>query len=210
MNFSNFSDKIKQIDTIKLGGQYSQFKLAPKLRLQFSEEKIAKSTPKKAAVLALFYPDKNNKTRFLLTQRASYNGAHSAQISFVGGKQDANETIKQTALRETFEEVGIAKNQIQIVRELTHNYIPPSNFMVTPFLGVMQKTPNFSPNYEVEKIIEVLMDDLLNEKNISSTILSTSYMKEIEVPCFKLNHKIVWGATAMILSEIKDLLKELL
>lgn len=207
MNFTDFSAKIDQYSTAKLGGRESQFKLVPELRVKISDEKIKNSNPRKAAVMALFYPDKQNNTRFLLTQRASYNGTHSAQISFAGGKSEENETAEQTAKRETFEEVGV--NNIKVVRELSETYIPPSNFLVTPFLGIVNNQPLFAPNEEVEEIIEVLVSDLLSDDNLSSVELETSYMKKIEVPCFKLNNHIVWGATAMILSEIKDLLLEI-
>lgn len=210
MNFTSFSAKIKVLETAKLGGQPSQFKLVPELRTKFSEEKIKKSNPRDAAVVALFFPDKNNKTRFLLTERASYNGTHSAQISFAGGKSEAPETLVETAKRETFEEVGVLQKDIRIIRQLSTTYIPPSNFLVTPFLGVVHSTPAFVANYEVESIIEVLATDLLDQNNLSSVELETSYMKKIEVPCFKLNGYIVWGATAMILSEIKDLLQEVI
>lgn len=208
MDFNHFTDKVDTFKLKELGGQKAQFKLVPKIRLEFSNEKIKSSNPTKAAVLALFYPDEQNQTRFLLTQRASYKGTHSAQISFPGGKTNQSDlNLKNTALRETNEEIGIAENAVKIIRELTTTYIPPSNFIVSPFLGILEQTPIFKTNYEVASTIEVLLDDLLNDQNISSKIMSTSYMKDIEVPCFKLNDYVVWGATAMILSEIKDLIK---
>ncbi len=208
MIFSDFINQIEKLQQKKLGGLTSQFKLAPKLRTRFSEELIQSKNPRKAAVLALFYPDNNNQTRFLLTERASYNGTHSSQISFPGGKFDkADKNLKDTALRETFEEVGVASKNIQILRQTSEAYIPPSNFLVAPFIGVSKKTPNFIPNEEVANVIEVLLADLLDDQNLTHVAMETSYMKNIEVPCFKLNNYIVWGATAMMLSEIKDLLK---
>ena len=86
MNFTQFLSKIDQLQSISLGGLEAQFKLAPKLRLKYDEQKIKASNPKKAAVLALFYPNDQNEASFLLTERASYKGTHSAQISFPGGK----------------------------------------------------------------------------------------------------------------------------
>ncbi|CAM1354470.1 NUDIX hydrolase [Tenacibaculum insulae] len=208
MIFSDFKNQIEILQQKPLGGLNAQFKLAPKLRMQFSQELINSKNPRKAAVLALFYPDKNNNTRFLLTKRANYNGKHSDQISFPGGKidkEDAN--FKTTALRETFEEVGVPSSEIKIIRQLSDSYIPPSNFLVAPFIGFSQEKPIFKPNYEVASIIEVLVSDLLNDANLTSINMETSYMKNIDVPCFKLNDYIVWGATAMMLSEIKDLFK---
>jgi len=162
---------------------------------------------KKAAVLSLFYPNHKNETCFLLTQRASYKGTHSAQISFPGGKiEKSDKNLQETALRETFEEVGILQTSIRVIRELTDVYIPPSNFLVTPFMSFVDEKPTFKINNEVKTTINVLVSDLLNDKNISSVNMNTSYMKNVEVPCFKLNNFIVWGATAMMLAEIKELL----
>ncbi|MGB5462178.1 MAG: coenzyme A pyrophosphatase, partial [Aureibaculum sp.] len=107
------------------------------------------------------------------------------------------------------EEIGVGKNDIMIFREMTKTYIPPSNFLVTPFLGIINTTPSFKTNEEVERLIEVNVKALLDERSISSKNLTTSYMKNVDVPCFKLNDYTVWGATAMMLSEIKDLLKSI-
>lgn len=208
MNFIQFKNKIEDFKGKKLGGLAAQFKLAPELRLQFSEDKIKAKNPRKAAVLALFYPNKQNKTTFLLTERARYKGTHSAQISFPGGKYDKEDiNLQATAIRETFEEVGVKPNKINVIRELTSVYIPPSNFLATPFLSFTEKQPVFAKNYEVENTIEVQLEDLLDEASLTTKAVQTSYMGKTEVPCFRLNNCIVWGATAMMLSEIKELLK---
>ena len=208
MNFKNFTDKIEDFKNVELGGLDAQFKMAPKLRLQYDKDKIAANNPRKAAVLALFYPNKKNETTLLLTQRPSYKGIHSAQISFPGGKAEKTDgNLKETALRETFEEVGVQTSSIKIIRELTDVYIPPSNFLATPFLGFIDKKPAFILNHEVANTIEILVSELLNENNITTVNLTTSYMKNIDVPCFKINDYVIWGATGMMLSEIKELLR---
>ena len=209
MKFKEFLSNVNQIKNKPLGGLDSQFRLAPKMRLQYDEDKIKARNPKKAAVLALFYPDKNGNTRFLLTQRASYNGTHSAQISFPGGKiEQSDKNLEETALREAFEEVSIPMETVAMIREITDVYIPPSNFLATPFIAYSDTRPEFIANSEVENLIEVLIEDLLNDNNITSINMNTSYMENIEVPCFKLNDYIVWGATAMMLNEIKELIKQ--
>ena len=208
MNFIDFKNKIAILQTNTLGGLEVQFRLTPKMRLQYDAASIQENNPRKASVLALFYPNTEGEACFLLTQRARYNGTHSAQISFPGGKIDkTDKNLKKAALRETFEEVGVLESSINVIRELTDVYIPPSNFLVTPFIGFVDKRPVFDLNYEVDKVIEVLVSDLLNDSNITSIKMSTSYMDNVNIPCFKLNDYIVWGATAMILSEIKELLK---
>jgi 8-oxo-dGTP pyrophosphatase MutT (NUDIX family) len=172
-------------------------------------ESIQKENPKKAAVLALFYPDRSNLTNFLLILRASYDGTHASQVGFPGGKFESEDgNLEFTALRETSEEVGIPIEEIKLVRKITDTYIPPSNFMVSPYVGISYKRPVFRTNHEVEELIEVPLQDLLNEESVSIRNLTTSYMQNIDVPCFHLNNRIVWGATAMMLSEIKDLIKE--
>ena len=208
MDFNYFLSKINYLKSSKLGGLNAQFRMAPKMRLQYSEDKIKYNKPKKAAVLALFYPNRRGDTCFLLTQRANYKGIHSSQISFPGGKVDfIDKSLKETVLRETFEEVGVEQNNITIIRQITDVYIPPSNFLAAPFMGYTNQKPIFTINNEVERTIDVLVKDLLDNTFISSINISTSYAKNIDVPCFKLNNYAVWGATAMVLNEIKELLK---
>ena len=208
MNFKDFINKIEDYKTLNLGGLDAQFKMAPKLRLKYNKDKITANKPRKAAVLALFYPNKINETTLLLTQRATYKGTHSAQISFPGGKtEESDKNLETTALREAFEEVGVVSSSVKMIRELTDIYIPPSNFLATPFLGFVDEKPNFILNHEVAKIIEISVSDLLNDKHLTTVNLTTSYMKNIDVPCFKIDNHIIWGATGMMLSEIKELLK---
>lgn len=208
MKVSEFLEKIDQLKFRKLGGLDAQFKLAPELRLRYNKEKIKALNPKIAAVLALFFPDNENNINLLLTKRASYKGIHSAQVSFPGGKFETfDNNLKDTALRETFEEVGVESNSIEVLRELTDVYIPPSNFLATPFIGFSNSQLVFNFNYEVENLLFISIDQILDDNNISEVKMTTSYMENMNVPCFKINETIIWGATAMMLSEIKELLK---
>ena len=209
MEFKDFLSKISIINTIieeeNYDGKKFQLKMTPKERLDFDMKSI--KNPKKAAVLALVYP-KNNKTYFLLTLRADYKGTHASQISFPGGKFDSlDKDLIHTALREANEEVGIKSNSINTIIPLSKLYIPPSNFWVNPYVGITAKTPNFTKNYEVAELLEVSLDDLLNDDFVIYRNISTSYANNIEVPCFLLNNYVVWGATAMILSELKEIIK---
>ena len=210
MNFELFLKNIEVFKNTQLPGIEAQFKLAPKMRLEYNAKKIEANNPKIAAVLALFYPNQNNEVSLLLTKRANYIGTHSGQISFPGGKFEKSDlNLKETALRETFEEVGIFQEKIDIVREITEVYIPPSNFSVTPFIGILNDIPVFKLNSEVAKIIEIPFPDLLDDTMLASISISNSYMKETSVPCFNFDGSVIWGATAMILSEIKELLKNM-
>lgn len=194
MNFKKFTNHIEELKKIELGGLEAQFKLAPKLRLKYDKQKIQAKNPKKAAVLALFYPNKKNETSILLTQRASYKGTHSAQISFPGGKvEKTDKNLQETALREAFEEVGIQKEDVTVIREMTDVYIPPSNFLATPFIAYANAEPKYLINHEVDSIIEITVNDLLSESSITSITMNTSYMDNIDVPAFSINSKIIWG-----------------
>ena len=210
MNFELFLKNIEVFKNTQLPGIEAQFKLAPKMRLEYNAKKIEANNPKIAAVLALFYPNQNNDVSLLLTKRANYIGTHSGQISFPGGKFEKSDlNLKETALRETFEEVGIFQEKIDILREITEVYIPPSNFSVTPFIGILNDIPVFKLNSEVAKIIEIPFPDLLDDTMLASISITNSYMKETSVPCFNFDGSVIWGATAMILSEIKELLKNI-
>lgn len=208
MDFNIFKNKIDAYALTKLGGLNAQFKLAPASRKPYLKELVISNDAKKSAVLALFYPNKNNETVFILTLRANYKGTHASQISFPGGKyENFDKNLKRTAIRETNEEIGINPSDISIFKQLTNVYIPPSNFLVTPFIGFLSSAPTFKLNHEVEKIISVKLSELLSKDCLSTTKVTTSYATNMKVPCFILNETIVWGATAMILSEIRELLK---
>jgi 8-oxo-dGTP pyrophosphatase MutT (NUDIX family) len=210
MDFNDFKNNVSKLSEIPLGGLEAQFELAPKFRKKYTQKLIDAKNAKKAAVLALFYPNEQGKTCFLLTLRANYNGTHASQISFPGGKFNSSDhSLENTALRETQEEVGICPNDVYIFKQMTDVYIPPSNFMVTPFLGLLDYTPTLTKNEEVAENIWVLLEDLFNDRACSTTIVTTSYAENMPVPCFNLSNFMVWGATAMMLNEIKLLLKEI-
>lgn len=168
--------------------------------------------PKEAAVLALFYPNEFERTQLLLILRKTYSGVHSNQIGFPGGKREASDAdLRETALRETHEEVGVSPEKVTIIRSLSQVYIPPSNFEVQPYIGLSHSQPSFvRQESEVERIVEVALGDFLDDSNLFHQNLSTSYAKNVEVPAFRLEGHTVWGATAMMLSEIKELLKQAL
>lgn len=166
-------------------------------------------SPRIAAVLILLYPIKN-KTHFALIKRPNYEGSHSGQIAFPGGKQEPEDiSITQTALREAEEETNIKSKDVTIVGKLSQIFIPPSNFLVTPVLGFSNNQPEFVPEKrEVESIIEVPLFDLLNHKVLPETTISLKNGERLSTPYFSLNTKVVWGATAMILNELKYLMLE--
>jgi len=178
--------------------------LAPYRKITFDKSEIKNA--KKSAVLVLFYV-KNNELYLALMQRATYKGTHSGQISFSGGKQEQTDKNSiETALREANEEIGIIATDVAIVGQLTNVYIPVSNFYVTPIVGILNYYPNFIiDKHEVKEVVEVKLTNLMNAKIVKQKIkLSTN--TTLKVPSFVFNDKIIWGATALILNELKYIL----
>jgi 8-oxo-dGTP pyrophosphatase MutT (NUDIX family) len=210
MDFQEFLEYVPKLMTAELPAEVSHIKMAPLERIESLknfDRGIKK--PKIAAVMMLFYP-KNGVTHLVLIVRNSYKGVHSAQIAFPGGKYEVQDEIfENTALRETHEEVGIHPNIMEIIKTFTPMYIPPSDFMVHPFLGICKEEIVFVPDpKEVANIIELPLTVFLSDAIITDTNLTTSYANDISVPAFKIEEHIVWGATAMMLSELKDVLKD--
>lgn len=212
MDFQDFMTHIPKIEQETLLGELAHQIMSPPERADLVRDMDFETiNPKKAAVMMLFYP-KNKKTHLVLIVRNSYKGVHSAQIAFPGGKVESSDlNFQETALRETEEEVGVLRNKIQVIRAFTEIYIPPSNFMVYPFLGFSEDELIFLPDpEEVAGIIELPLKDFLNEDLVVNHNMSTSYSIDIQVPAFQIQEHVVWGATAMMLSELKETLKKVL
>ncbi len=210
MDFDKFREYIPKILTQTLPGETSHFEMIPPERMViFKNGGIDESNARKACVMMLFYP-KNNEAHLVLILRNSYKGVHSSQIGFPGGKvEETDVSLEDTALRETFEEIGISRDLIQVLRPFTPIYIPPSNFKVFPFLGYSTQELTFVPDdREVFGIIELPLSVLLDENNLVTKTLSTSYMEEVSVPAFKFEEYYIWGATSQMLNELKDVLKK--
>lgn len=163
------------------------------------------------AVLLLLYCHEN-EIHLVLTKRREDLHSHAGQISFPGGSQEESETLLATALRETEEEVGVPTTAVRSIGQLTTIYIPPSGFLVHPFVGWYQNgsSPQFTPcQDEVAQIIEVPLTTLLDPQTAVAEPWDFKGHK-VMVPYFAIQEHKVWGATAIMLSEFIERLRTVL
>ena len=212
MDFQDFLKYLPKIEKEKLLSVEAHLKMAPLERISsLSSKDYLDKNPKKAAVMMLLYP-RNNKVHLALIVRNSYPGIHASQIAFPGGKVEPSDIdLQHTALRETHEEIGVMPNLVQVVKPFSELYIPPSNFLVSPFLGIINEEVTFVPSpYEVKRVLELPLEELLDDRIITQVKMSTSYADNISVPVFNVDKYVVWGATAMMMSELKETIRKVL
>lgn len=212
MDFSDFLKYVPKIAKESLPATIAHAKMIPPERIELlNNQDFSQMIPKKAAVLMLLYP-KNRITHLALIVRNSYPGIHASQIAFPGGKvEDFDLSLSETALRETHEEIGVAAKKVTVIKAFTEVYIPPSNFLVSPFLGFSEEELSFTLSVdEVDEVIELPLYQFLDDKIVVTVNMSTSYASNIQVPAFQINDHLVWGATAMMMSELKEIIKKVL
>lgn len=163
---------------------------------------------KRAGVLVLLYL-KGTHVFIVLTRRTDLVEHHQAQISFPGGRQEEGETFEQTALRETKEELGIQPSAIQILGKLTPLYIPPTDYCIYPVVAQMKEHPQFNPSpHEVAEVLEIPLDYLIDPQTVQREMW-TLHGKDVDVPFYFFEGNKIWGATAMVLAELVEILKNL-
>jgi 8-oxo-dGTP pyrophosphatase MutT (NUDIX family) len=202
---SQIENRLKQ----PLPGVEAQFKMAPAIRKPMDFADMMKNDPVKSSVLVLLYP-KNGELSTILIKRNEYDGMHSNQVSLPGGKMDATDRDEaHTALREAEEEIGVIVNDIKLLGRLTTFYVQPSNFIVYPFVGYIDYTPEFKPDpNEVQHLIEAPLNKLRDKSSIKQADIKVREFV-INAPYYDIDNHIVWGATAMILSEFVTILDQL-
>jgi 8-oxo-dGTP pyrophosphatase MutT (NUDIX family) len=209
IKYLSFKDKLVQALTDPLPGVVSQMKMVPAIRQKEMEKRSWDNSARKAAVLICFYPDGEEDIHLALIRRNDYDGVHSGQISFPGGKYEEDDRdLTHTALREAEEETNILMKSVDVLGEITSVYIPPSNFIVSPVVGCTPKKPDFiAEKSEVQEILSISIKDLLDPANRQVKDIPHREYNIIDVPCFYIQGHIIWGATAMILSEMLDVIQ---
>jgi len=207
MDFQRFITQLKITINNDLPGEESHKKMRV-IYDQSIELPFSKINSTQAAVLILLYLA-DNEIYFFLTKRTDELKHHKGQISLPGGTQEGNEKLIDTALRETQEEIGINKTSISIIGTITPLFVPVTGFMIYPFIGYSLNKLDPKPDpVEVATIFSVNISDLLNKEN-RTTEQRNIRGYDVQVPYFKLNDYQVWGATSMILSEFRDLIKSI-
>ena len=204
----NFITQLKAELLHDLPGVAAHLRLAPEIRI--NDLKIPKhpTNAMESAVLIILYPN-NGHLKTVVILRNEYNGVHSGQISLPGGKTEKSDIdFKFTALREAQEEIGIIPSELEIIGQLSRFYVIPSNFIIYPFVAFCTQRPLFHPDpLEVQKIIEI---DVFNEISYDKIVTKTLSFKDrvqIDAPGFAVSGEFMWGATAMIFSELLHVLK---
>ncbi|MFC1732336.1 NUDIX hydrolase [candidate division KSB1 bacterium] len=208
-NFITFISGLKKELQKELPGLEAQLLMAPQIRIEELRYSHHDKTVKKSSVLILLYHDRNSINTVFI-QRNKYDGVHSGQMSFPGGQQEKEDNnLVATALREAYEEINVDRRNVKILGNLTPLYIPPSNYDVLPVIGYSEKKPDFIPDIiEVNKIIEVKIKDLINPNNTTKGPVWSSRNVTISAPYYFIYNVKIWGATAMIVSELIELIKK--
>jgi 8-oxo-dGTP pyrophosphatase MutT (NUDIX family) len=186
-----------------LPGEEVQFLMAPVSRLRLKQINPETYRPRPSAVLILLFPENGSYT-VVLIKRPEYDGVHSAQVAFPGGRfEEGDQDLAATALREAGEEIGLETANVEILGKLTDLYIQPSNFLVSPYVAHFKQKPRLQPDArEVEQILYADLFSLAKADMRMEKSIVHSDGQKIKTPYYEIGGFTVWGATAMIISEL--------
>ncbi len=205
-----FKSRLEEQLQNELPGEMAHLMMMPIARDEQLVMPSYNTPPISSAVLILFYPDKDEHIKFPLIQRPTYNGAHSGQIGLPGGKAEKTDAdIVETALRETHEEIGVDPKEVEVIGKLTDLHISVSNYVVTPVIAFISERPKFVlDRKEVVDILESDLYDIVNpvKKKEGDIVVRNKF--KIRTPYFNIEEKVVWGATAMMLSELSMIISK--
>jgi len=205
VSFSQFTESLARRLAQPLPGLDAHRQMASATRIRLLNQPNERT--RKSAVLVLFYPFLG-EIHLPLILRPAYEGIHGGQVAFPGGRMErTDESLVRTALREAQEEIGIRISDVTVLGQLTELFIPPSNFMVLPVVGFMNCQPDFFPDpREVDAVIEVSLADISDDRIRTSRSLDVRGVA-VEAPGFQMQNHYIWGATAMMISELLEVVK---
>ena len=203
--------QIKQRIKQELPGQVSHLKMAPANRIHElkNQEKKILNAQKSAVMLLLF--NEQNKLKVIFIRRSFYVGIHAGQIAFPGGRyEDFDIEIKNTALREIEEEIGLHSENIEVIGRISDIYVPPSNFLISVFVGYLPQKPQYKiDEREVNEIIEIELSEFFKENSIiEKEFVVPSTNSKVLAPYYKVGNIELWGASAMVMCEFLDIIGE--
>ena len=202
----DFIDDLKIKLQQPLPGQSAQLKMAPVSRRRYV---TAPEGVRRAGVMATLFPKNKEWNIVFIERNKNDRDSHGGQISFPGGKAEPGDgTMLKTALRETEEEVGISQNKIKVLGSLSEVYIPVSNFNVYPYVGFLESQPIYSiQEEEVFQVLEIPVSHFQKEatKRIKDISIN-KYLTLKNVPYYDVDDKVLWGATAMMMSELMEVI----
>jgi 8-oxo-dGTP pyrophosphatase MutT (NUDIX family) len=205
-----FIQTIRDRLALPLPGREAQYKMAFAHRVEELQRRLnPPDNAKKGCVLLTLWEEQGAWHTALIRRTENPRDRHSGQISFPGGRHDDGDgSFAFTALREAHEEIGIPPDHVEILGTLTELYIPVSNFSVYPFIGLLRQAPSFKLQVgEVEQVFSVPLIQFQNpDFQTTADVMVGGQLLVREVPCFMVEDRPVWGATAMILSEFLALL----
>ncbi|HNE50731.1 MAG TPA: CoA pyrophosphatase [Chitinophagales bacterium] len=208
MVYNQFTKELQQAFMHPLPGKPAQDILKPYLKIYKSMDTPQLPNAREGAVMSLIYPI-NNIPHILFIERPVYEGVHSGQIAFPGGKiEKTDASTLAAALRETKEEIGVNKEQIEVIGSLSKVYVLASNFLVYPFVGVLQEKPIIIPDkIEVANTLEVPIYTFFEQGIIKEKKMKSAMGITLNAPYYDIAGKILWGATAMMVSELCAVIK---
>lgn len=208
----NFEEILKNLLSGPLPGKAAQYRMAGLRRLaELDETPIPPANARIAAVLNLLHRQDMQWHTVLIRRTVNPKDRHSGQISFPGGRwEERDEALPQAALREAEEEIGVAPENVRIIGRLTDLYIPVSNYLVHPFVGILLEDTIFRPQPgEVEQILTPPLSLFVDkdQRKVADIPIGPNLSIK-QAPYFEVDGHFVWGATAMILSEFAALLQD--
>lgn len=209
MNFDELTRFLEKRVQKPMPGDVAHQRMKPKLASGAPLKMKHATPPRRGGVLILLYEDQET-VHFPLIQRPSYEGIHSGQMALPGGRYEEEDQDQfNTALRETEEEIGVDQNSVQIIGSLSEFFVAASNYMVLPVIGKIDHKPTFKAEpREVANIVTPPVSHLIDPDRLKEKEMNVRNGFKMHCPYYDLEGRTVWGATAMMLSELVEILKE--